>query len=176
MTNKATLFKKSVCLFTVMLILFCLSGCVNRFNVKIDSYADDYVKYSFLYENKIDGVVYLNPDYDEGDPESEKFIWNEEGPDDLIFIIEDEERYKEIFTEEAPSVDFEKKMVILYIYYDTSPNLEHYIKSIKLKNGELYVSLRSELQIFGAGSTWPYPRCTTLTMKKTEITNVYFET
>lgn len=175
MINRFALFKKSICLFTVILVLLCFNSCVNRFNTKLDSYAHDYVEYSFLFENKINGVVYKNLDYDESDPESEEYIWSQDGPSDLIFIIENEERYKEIFTDEAPSVDFEKEMVILYIYYDVSPNLKHHIKSIKLKNGELYVTLRAEREIFGAGSTAPYPRCSVLTMKKTNLTSVHFE-
>ena len=56
-----------------------------------------------------------------------------------------------------------------------NPNLKHHIKSIKLKNGELYVTLRAEIEIFGAGSTAPYPRCSALTMKKTNLTSVHFE-
>ena len=174
MNDKKSLISKIICLSFVLIFVFSLCSCVNRFTVRVDSHAHDYVKESFLFENKIKGAVYKNPDFNEGDPDSEEFIWNEEGSRKLYFIIEDEKTYNEIFTDEAPSVDFEKKMVVLLIYYDINPNLTHYIKSIKLKNNELSVSLSSTIS-FGTGSTWPDPRCTTLTMNKAEITNVYFE-
>ncbi len=174
MNHKTALIKKVICLSFVLIFVLSLCSCVNRFTVKIDSHAHSYVKESFLFENKIKGAVYKNPNFNEGDPDDEEFIWNEEGPSKLYFIIEDEKTYSEIFTDEAPSVDFEKKMVILLIYWDMNPNLTHYIRSIKLKNNELSVSLSSTIS-FRTGSTWPYPRCTTLTMNKAEITNVYFE-
>ena len=182
MTNKSALINRIICLSFILIFVLSLCSCVNRFTVKVDSHAHNYVKESFLFENKIKGAVYKNPYYDPEnsiydpfDPENGEYIWNEEGPRTLYFIIEDEKTYSEIFTDEAPSIDFEKKMVILLIYWDCEPNLTHYIRSIKLKNNELSVSLSSTISI-GNGSTWPYPRCTTLTMNKTEITNVYFDT
>lgn len=182
MTNKRTLINRIICLSFILIFVFSLCSCVNRLTVRVDSHAYDYVKKTFLFENKIKGVYYKNPYYDPqnsiydpNDTENGEYIWNENGPSKLYFIIKDEKTYSEIFTDEAPSVDFEKKMVILLIYWDMNPNLTHYIRSIKLKNNELSVSLSSTIS-FGTGSTSPYPRCTTLTMKKTEITNVNFDT
>lgn len=168
---------KYIALALLLPILFCsFAGCsAIKFNAVLYSHADEWVDEDFIKDNKVK-AFYLNDDYTEGisDP-NEKYIRDKDSPSSRVFIINDEDEYNRIFSKSPINVNFEKEMVILYIFSDVNPYRKYKLKGINLEDNILTVQTKLEYKNIN-DTTMPYPRCFMLKMKKTEVREVKFTT
>ena len=129
----------------------------------------------FLKENRVKGY-YLNENYVEGVSDvSDKYIEDTESPSSRTFIISNKDEFNRIFSKTQIDVDFEKEIVILYIFSDVNPYRKNYnLKGIKRQNTNLTVQIELE-KSEKDDSTMLYQRCLVLKMRKVDIDCVEFE-
>ena len=188
MKNK---LKRLAVLTTVLLLLITpLSGCSKwRYGAKMySSYATNasnaLVKEEFINQNKIYGGRYPNPNYygegleteDEKDLNNYSYLDDTTSPESRTFIITDRETFDSIYVEDALEVDFDKQMVILYLHLKSTGRLKCYdIDKIKIdeKQATIYYK-KKEDHSNKKGGSGRYKWCTTVVMKKMDITSVEF--
>lgn len=167
---------KFLSLGLVLIIIFgLLTGCLNnKYNAVLYSNANEWIDETFLKNNRVK-AYYLNENYiyGESDP-SDKYIYDTTAPSSRVFIIKDEDSYNRIFSNSQLYIDFEKEMVILYIFSDVNPTREYKLKKIEV-NDEI-LTVKTELERKNVDdATMPYQRCFVIKMNKVEINEVNFE-
>ncbi len=169
----------------LLLAIVVFAGCsVQRYDAEINSYCKDWLDPTFLENNKLSGVSYTNPEYDEEEALKDdnyavpKYLADPDAPTSRTFIITDEETFNSMYVEGALEVDFEKEMVILYMFPDTKPSSRIYkIDKIKVEGDilNIYFKEKFDLKKLGLGdSVMRYQRCMTVKMEKTEVSTVNF--
>lgn len=143
------------------------------YNAKLYSHSEDLLLPEFLDANKVRGAYYLNPDYDPDDENSDEYYRDKESPKNRMFVIEEEDTFKKIFKENSLDVNWDKEMVILYIFSDDSPR-DYKLKSISVSNDKIQVHYKFKGNGWRKDSSAPYQRCLALTMKKQDVQNVEF--
>ncbi len=168
--------KNKVFSLMILMIFICiLSSCsVYKYNAKIYNQAKEWISEDFLKENRVHGY-YENENYIEGesDPTTE-WIYEKNMPSKRTFIITEQYEFDKIFTKYEETIDFEKEMVILYIFSDDSPR-DYHLKKIIYENQELTVHIK--LQHINSkimDSVWTYQRCLMIKMDKLEADSVDF--
>lgn len=197
MCKKAEIFKtkgantmrhKKIISFTLALILLslALAGCsVVRYDAEIYSYVNDWLDPAFLENNRLGNVDYENPDYDrdlayaaeaEGwEYEVPPVFYYPDNPDTRTFIITDQEAFDSMFVEGAIEVDFEKEMVLLYMFGTCQPASRDYrIDEIEVQDRLASVYFAVVRKRGYKGSVRGYHRCIAVKMKKIEVTTANF--
>ena len=173
--------KKRIILYVIGGILLAVGLAywliLGQYNATMYSYANDWIKEEFIYNNKVTGASYKNKDYNpelECDDENwvDKYYYYDEKPNTRTFIITDEKMFNEIFTENSIDINFEKEMVVLYIESDVCPR-DCYLLSISNNNGKLTFKYMHKFST-GNDTVQSYPRCIAVKMKKMDITSVEF--
>lgn len=171
--EKGKMKKIASCLAVLLVGMSIFSGCGAGYHaVEIDSGLA--FQENFLEENRTCGALYPNENFNPADDESEEYIWDTTSPIDRTFVIRNEEELKEIFSD-FPAVDFEKEMVLLYIY--TSPyGRTRKIKSIDVRENDLTIKFQYNKGKFGhADLSSPQQRVFIIKMDRLDVTNVKFE-
>ena len=144
----------------------------------------------FFESNRLGGVDYRNPDYDDAEAEAAdlegleyeipQYLRYPDNPSTRSFIITDEEIFNSIFAENTIEVDFEKEMVLLYMFETgTSTSRNYKIEEITVEEGEATVSFtyawdwEKDLKHV-KDHIYPYHRCIAVKMKKTGVTTANF--
>ena len=140
---------KRIIMFSMVLlvVLGLFTGCsVSKYNAKIYSNAKDLLLPSFWEENKA----------------------NESN----TFVITDKETFDSVFDKDKLDVDFDKQMVCLCIFSDTSPR-EYILDSISVKDGKttIYIKLTHSNK---KDAVQPYQRCLAVIMDKNDTSEVEF--
>jgi len=142
---------KRIIMFSMVLlvVLGLFTGCsVSKYNAKIYSNAKDLLLPSFWEENKA----------------------NESN----TFVITDRETFDSVFDKDKLDVDFDKQMVCLCIFSDTSPSSREYIlDGISVEDGKttIYFKLSHSNK---KDAVQPYKRCLAVIMDKTDTSEVEF--
>lgn len=168
---------KVICLVSalmcgVMFGLFALTACGKiAYNAVLYSHAQEWVDEEFLKENRV-CAYYPNDDYIEGEND---YIYVDDAPSELTFVITEQAEFDEIFTKYMSSVDFNNQLVILYILSDVYALRDYQLKDIKLENDvlEFYYELERKKNNIQDASM-PYPRCFMLIMDKVNFSDVRF--
>ncbi len=152
---------------------------INRYNATLYSNANNFIDTEFYYNNKLYDTHYLNPNYVEGvTPESEKMIRYLDGPYSRTFIITTKEEYDEIITNEQLAVDFEKQMVVLYMFSISYPNLEYHLRNIYINDDILTIKYKAGDYDWNDRNNhlpYSYARCFLITINKLDIKEVKFK-
>ncbi len=166
--------KNKVFSLMILMIFICiLSSCsVYKYNAEIYNQAKEWISEEFLEENRVK-AYYLNENYIEGesDPWTE-YIYEKDVPSERTFIITEQYEFTNIFTKYEETIDFEKEMVILYIFSNWSPR-DYHLKKIIYENQKLTMHIK--LQHINSkikDSVEPYQRCLMIKMDKLEIDSV----
>ena len=170
------MYKKLICAAIVILLcLSVLSGCYVKYNAVMYSRVEKWIDEDFLRENRVK-AYYLNDEYDEDDDSDdapEKYIYDENSPRSRSFIITEEAEFKSIFTDCPISVDFDKEMVLLYIFGNIYPYREYYLKKTSLEDKTLNIYVKLENKNV-CDTTMPFQRCMMVKLDKLDITEVNF--
>ena len=156
----------------LLLIFSLLPGCSNLiYGAKLYNNVGDWIDESFLNENRVK-AYYPNDNYVYG--ENDAFIYEETAPSSRVFIITDEDEYNRIFTNSPLDIDFESKIIILYIF-PKSHVRDYKLKKIELKDKILTVEMRMEWKWNVKDGCMPGPECVAIKMNKAEIDEVKFK-
>lgn len=142
--------KRIITFGMVLLLIFGLfTGCsVSKYNAKMYSNAKDLLLPSFWEDNK---ATVPN-----------------------TFVIADKETFDLVFDKDKLDVDFDKQMVCLYIFSDTSPSSREYIlDGISVEDGKttIYFKLTKSNK---KDAVQPYKRCLAVIMDKNDTSEVEF--
>ena len=159
-------------ILTIPIILYSIAGCQkNKYNAKIYNSAENLFLNSFLEENKVKGAYYKNPDYP--DDADKKYYYDETSPAYRTFIVNNPDDYSLFFAGDELGVNFDKEMVLIYIFADIYPNRNYIINNI-LKEGEkvkIYLELEKNNK---KDATAPYQRVLIVKMEKLDISEAEF--
>ena len=165
-------YKFLMFILTIPIILYIIAGCQkNKYNAKIYNSAENLFLNSFLEENKVKGAYYKNPDYP--DDEDKKYYYDETSPACRTFIVNNPDDYSLFFAGDELGVNFDKEMVLIYIFADIYPNRNYIINNI-LKEGEkvkIYLELEKNNK---KDATAPYQRVLIVKMEKLDISEAEF--
>lgn len=169
-TKENIMLKKLTCVILALTTLFCIfSGCndevaTKKFNAVLYSKAKTWIDEDFLKENKVYGMRYPN--------ENDEYIQDTTSPKSRTFIITQEEEFKSIFTNYTSAVNFDKQMVVLYIFCDISPRV-YILKDVNInkQNLTLYCQLK---QSDKKDAVEPYQRCFMVVLDKNNIDTAKF--
>lgn len=166
--------KKLILFIFACVLCFFIIGCKNTYGAEIYSQSNDWIHESFLDENRVNGVSYLNKDYNESiDSIDDKYIYDDTSPDTRTIVIDNEQEYNRIFKPGYLDVDFNSEIIYLYIFANTSPFEAYYIDKISVDNERVTIYIKLEYRNI-KDSTMPYQRCVIEKMLKTETTKVLF--
>ena len=143
------------------------------YNAKIYSQSEDLLLPEFLCANKVRGAFYLNPDYDPLDDKSNEYYRETDAPKNRTFIVDSEDTFNEIFKEDTLDINWDKEMVLLYIFPDENPYRKYHLKNISLSEGNLKIYYKLERSMRN-DSTAPYQRCLIVKLNRQNIYNVEF--
>ncbi|MDE7161834.1 MAG: hypothetical protein K2N65_03635, partial [Anaeroplasmataceae bacterium] len=160
--------KKIITIILLALCFFFFTGCnQNKYNATLDSNAKQYINKAFLNENRVKGAYYLNDAYIEGESDpSEKYILDTASPSSRTFQLE-EEKFNDIFSNYPFPVDFEKEMVVLYIFTDIYPR-KYNLDGIDVNGTTLNIYYKLE-QGNKKDAVEPYQRCFLVKLNILEI-------
>ena len=165
-------YKFLMFILTIPIILYSIAGCQkNKYNAKIYNSAENLFLNSFLEENKVKGAYYKNPDYP--DDADKKYYYDETSPACRTFIVNNPDDYSLFFAGDELGVNFDKEMVLIYIFADIYPNRNYIINNI-LKEGEkvkIYLKLEKNNK---KDATAPYQRVLIVKMEKLDISEAEF--
>jgi hypothetical protein len=150
-------------------------GCVkNNYNVALDSNANQWISNDFLKENMVKSAFYINEDYIEGESDpSDKYIQDTTSPSSRTYIITEEDKFTEIFTEYDSTINFDEKMVILYIFANEYPNRNYKVDKITFNNQMLNINLKLDKKNVN-DATAPFQRCLMIILDKLDVEKVKF--
>lgn len=160
---------------TVFTTFFLFASCsINKYNAITYSQANEWILTSFLKANKVRGAYYKSTDYFENvnNPE-DKYFYDETSPKDRTFIIDNQDTFDTIFKKNTLTVDFDEKVLYLYIFADIYPNRNYVIKNILIKENKLCIYYKLENKS-KKDATTPYQRCLIVVMEKTDTSSVEF--
>lgn len=146
--------KKILSLLLVVCCIFTVTACGYKYKIaydaKINSHANDIIATTFLENNQIS-------------LES----------DTKTFLITDLETYKEIFTDKAESIDFNKKMAVLHIFMDIYPSRDYHIEKLSKEDDVLEIHFAVEKNKWAGGdAAQPSQRSILVIMDKVDISTV----
>ncbi|MDR1094606.1 MAG: hypothetical protein LBL66_10725 [Clostridiales bacterium] len=160
--------KKIVGLGVLLMMIFSLVGCGNKYNAVMYDNAKEWMSEEFLRENLTRGAFY-----------EDVFLDDNSYPKNITHIIKSKEEFDAIFAEFPSEVDFESSIVFIYIFTCNSMGSSYKISKNRLgKNKDLKIYFKrikpKKLGAYGGGMTSPGQRCFVVTMNKLDVITVEF--
>lgn len=152
-----------------------------RYRTKMYSYCNEWLDPTFLENNMITSTRIDNPNYNEDEalsPENPKYF----GPPDDVpstrtFIITEKEAFDKIFTNSPITINFDKEIIILYMFGSVYPDRQNYkLKKIEVEGdtATVYFKLDKRPWDNGKNAVMIWHRCMVVKMKKIDISTVTF--
>lgn len=175
------IFMKRLFLLGVFLIvLFTCVGCnTNKYNAYLFDDAREWIKDEFANANPTFGYFNenLNEDYFSEDfNENTDLISDESYPRKRIFLVDNQEKYEQIFIANIDELDinFNEQMLIIYTF-TTIYHRKNSITNLKVNNQILTISYKMASQKYGVGDvSRPFQRWFVVKLDKLDITSVEF--
>lgn len=158
-----------------LIMCFCiLTGCGNnQYNAVLYDTANEWIDDDFLKENRVK-AYYINDNYVEGENDfSDKYIYDENSPLSRTYIINNQSEFCKIFSKYDSEIDFDNKMVILYIFPDIYSKRHYYLKNIQLNDEKLDICFKLEGKNVN-DATAPYQRNFMIILDKISVAEVNF--
>ena len=164
---------KITAFFTVLLIVLSVFPACGKtgYNAKIYNMSEESFSSSFLEENKVKGAYYKNPDYAEGS--DEKYYYDETSPACRTFIVNNSGDYSLIFTGNELTVNFDKEMLLIYIFADVNPCRNYLLNKVVVdgETAKIYFGLEKGDK---KDATAPYQRVLIVKTDKLDINEAEF--
>lgn len=152
----------------IALLVFFLNGCGKEINYNA-AVAGGVYKEDFLKENKTSGAYYKNENYDPEDENSDEYVLDEKSPRSRTFVITGQSQLDEIFESFSTPIDFEKQMLVVYVYTDCYLRTQ-ILKSVKLSDNVLKIKFKIESGEPGHGDARkPYQRTFAVMLDKLNV-------
>lgn len=158
--------KKRVIIKILFFSLFLTSCSMNKYNVKIDNGFKALLTKDFLEENKVRSAFYKG--------ENNEYYMLEEGPEEILFVVDSKELLDEITLNFYEEIDFESKVMLVYIFSNYYPGRNFNFLSANLNKQILTINIKIEKGRFGAAdASMPYQRVLMFILEKQD--NVSYE-
>ncbi|MDR1094607.1 MAG: hypothetical protein LBL66_10730 [Clostridiales bacterium] len=158
--------KKIIGLGVLLMMIFSLVGCGNKYNAVMYDNAKEWVSEEFLRENLTRGILY-----------EDVYLDDNSYPKNITHIIKNQEDFDTIFTEFPSGVNFESSMVCVYVFTCNYMGRAYKISKIRVDDQVLKIDVASvrpkKIGAFGDASI-PQQRCLVVKMAKHEITAAEF--
>jgi len=178
---------KRILMFGIILVLIAatllttvlLTYSPLRYRAKMYSYCNEWIDPTFLENNMIKSTRFNNPNYNEDEgqsPENPKYFGApDDAPSVRTFIITEKEAFDEIFTNSPITVNFDKEMIVLYMFGCVYPSGQNYtLKKIEVEGDTATVYFKLDKKPWdnrkNAVELWH--RCMVVKMKKLDISTV----
>ena len=161
---------KKILLIGVMVVigLATLTSCNNiSYNAVLFDHANEWMHIDFLRDNLTQGTGQFFNGY-EWELISEEISL----PAYRVHIVTNIEKFKELFEEFPPSIDFEREILIVYIVTNIYMGSSYRIRSLSLSNSVLSVELRRKRRRVVHAASAPLQRCFVIRMNKQNISEV----
>ena len=153
------------------LLMFFLNGCGKEINYNAAVTSGVY-KEDFLKENMTLGAYYKNENYDPEDENSNEYLLDETSPRSRTFIVTEQSQLNEIFESFNTPIDFEKQMLVVYVYTDCYLRAQ-ILESVKLSDNVLKIEFKIESGEPGRGDARePYQRTFAVMLDKLNVEGV----
>lgn len=160
------MIKKVLMLVVTVIMIFSLGACDNKYNAIMYSDTRTWINEDFLLEKLTRGSHYLD--------DGEIMVADESYPEFFTFIIMNQEEFDSKFTKFPPTINFEKEMLLVYIFTTTNSNTYKIIK-ISLNDQILNIYFKAEKSKGASDNlTSPIQKCLILKVNKMEITAANF--
>lgn len=168
------MIKKLLVFVMIFTCLICIAGCsTNKYNAVLYDTANEWIDDNYLKENRVK-AYYINDNYVEGESDiSDKYVYDEAAPLSRTLIIHEQSEFGKIFSEFDSEIDFDNKIVILYIFADVYPNRRYYLKNLQLDDKNLNIYFNPERKNVD-DATAPYQRSFMVVLDKIEVAEVNF--
>lgn len=155
----------------IALLAFFLNGCGKEINYNA-AVADGVYKEDFLKESMTLGAYYKNENFDPEDENSDEYLLDETSPRSRTFVVTEQSQLNEIFESFNTPIDFEKQMLIVYVYTDCYLRAQ-VLKSVKLNGNVLKIEFEIESGERGHGDARePYQRTFAVITDKLDVESV----
>lgn len=159
--------KKIKYLISLLLLLGLVACSGNKIEIDFNSSAKDLISSEYLNNNKVGNTFYPTED-------GLDHYYDTTSPKERIIIISDEELFKEIFVNYECEIDFNEKIVILYIFADVSPRI-YKEKKVSIEEKVLTIEYKDKKRSNLADDSMPYQRCFMVVIDNVELENVIFK-
>ena len=154
--------KKLICLMLAAIMICALAACTSGYNAEIYDRATDWVKEEYILDN-FDATYYGGH-------------WKGDFTTKTLAVTSQEE-FDEIFDTFPIEIDYDKEILVLYFFTETSNSYDCTITEIKNSNNELIITLKhkknNRIGHTGASdASLPIFRCVAIKMKKIESDNL----
>lgn len=173
MKKKMTIILGTLGVIILVIVVFLLWK--NRYGAKLyDSrgQANGWVRAEFIEKNRVYGSYYFNPEcLEDSDEHTEENIEEKFSPSTRTYLIKDTETYEKIFCEEAPSVDFEKEMVVLSMF--TAYNVRQYhLTNVTVKGDKMEIGIDTSSNLLIKDATRGNVHYVVIKLKKQDVDKV----
>lgn len=165
-------YKITVVCIVLLIVLSSLSACGKvKYNAKIYNMSEESFLSSFLEENKVKGAYYKNPDYP--DDADKKYYYDETSPACRTFIVNNPDDYSLFFAGDELGVNFDKEMVLIYIFADVNPCRNYLLEKVVVdgETAKIYFGLEKSDK---KDATAPYQRVLIVKTDKLDINEAEF--
>ena len=160
------MFKKIINIGVALVIAVSICGCGNNSAAKYNAvmYSDTirWFNEDFLKENMTFGASFNG-----------EYFGDKSLPKSRTFVIKEQSEFNGIFTEFPPEVNFEKEMLLIYIF-TIDAVLSYNIMSVKLDGSVIKLEYKLKDQGDKLTGFAPGPWCLIVKMDKLEITGAEF--
>jgi hypothetical protein len=162
------MIKRIVGLGVLFIMIFSLGGCGNKYEAVLYDDAGEWLNMEFRSANLTYGTVYF-----EGEElDSEESL---SYPESRIHIIKTQEEFEDIFLEFSSEINFEKEMLLIYVFTDTFSN-KYKIKNTTFNDGVLKIACGIRFIPTWGNSRAPAQRFFAIKMKTLDITTAEVST
>ncbi len=166
--------KKLILFIFACVLCFFIIGCKNTYGAVMYSQSTEWIKESFLKDNRVYGAFYKNENYDPNSENSEpKYVRDTISPKNRTFIIDNLDEFNNIFKPDTLELDFDKESIYLYIFSDVYGSRIYSIDNISLNDEKVCISYKLEDKNIG-DATMPYQRCLIVVMQKNSAKEAEF--
>ena len=153
----------------LLIMVFSLGACVNNipYNAVLYSNANGWMNEDFLKENLTRGCRYVD--------ESGEAV-NASGDEYPVFVtkvITTVESFDEKFSEFPPKVDFEKEIILVYIFTDIYPARNYNLQKIMLNGTIIDLEYKIE-KPKGKDAAMPAQRCFVVKLDRIDVSAASF--
>lgn len=162
---------KKIILIGMVMLVCILNGCGKPIQYNATIIGGTF-KESFLKENMTLGAYYENENYDPTDENSHEYLLDETSPRNRTFVVTEQSQLDEMFEVFQFPIDFETKMLIIYIYTDCYLRAQ-ILESVRLEEDTLKIEFKIKPGKWGyADARQPYQRTLVVELDRLDVETV----
>ena len=162
---------KKIILIGMAMLMCILNGCGKGIHYNATIIGGTF-KESFLKENMTLGAYYENENYDPMDPNGNEYLKDNTSPQNRTFVVTEQSQLDEMFEVFQFPIDFETKMLIVYIYTDCYLRAQM-LESVRMEEDTLKIEFKIKPGKWGYNDArQPYQRTLVVELDRLDVETV----